>query len=114
VIAVLALALAPGAFAASEVGDAGELRATANDMGAGAVTTIQGSFTDAADADLYRVCLSDGASFSASTLGATTLDTQLFLFDSQGYGIYANDDAAGSRGSLLPAQHRFSPRAGGE
>jgi hypothetical protein len=113
-IAVLALALAPGAFAASEVGDAGELRATANDMGLGAVTQIQGSFTDGADADVYRLCLSDGASFSASTLGATTLDTQLFLFDSQGYGIYANDDSAGSRGSLLPARHRFSPRAGGE
>jgi len=111
---VLALALAPGAFAASEVGDAGELRATANDMGGGQVMELQGSFYDSADADLYRLCLSDGASFSASTLGATTVDTQLFLFDSQGYGVYANDDAAGSRGSLLPAQHRFSPRAGGE
>jgi hypothetical protein len=114
VIAVLALALAPGALAASEVGDAGELRLTANDMGSGPVAQIQGSFTDGADADLYRVCLTDGSSFSASTLGATTLDTQLFLFNSQGYGIYANDDSAGSRGSLLPARHRFSPRAGGE
>jgi len=112
-IAALALALAPGALATSERGDAGQLRATANDMGAGPVSEIQGSFTDGADADVYRVCLSDGASFSASTLGAT-LDTQLFLFDSQGYGIYANDDSAGSRGSLLPARHRFSPRAGGE
>ena len=114
VIAVLALALAPGALAASEVGDAGDLRATANDLGSGAVTQIQGTFTDGADADLYRVCLTDGSSFSASTLGATPLDTQLFLFNSQGYGIYANDDSAGSRGSLLPARHRFSPRAGGE
>jgi Bacterial Ig-like domain (group 3) len=113
VIAVLALALAPGAFAASEVGDAGELRSTANDMGAGPMA-IQGSFSDSSDADVYRLCLSDGASFSASTLGATTVDTQLFLFDSQGYGVYANDDSAGSRGSLLPAHHRFSPRAGGE
>ena len=113
-IAVLALALAPGAFAASEVGDAGELRATANDMGAGPVTQIEGTFTDGADADVYRLCLTDGDSFSASTLGATVLDTQLFLFNSQGYGIYANDDSAGSRGSLLPARHRFSPRAGGE
>ena len=30
-----------------EVGDAGDLRATANDMGAGAVTQIKGTFTDA-------------------------------------------------------------------
>jgi hypothetical protein len=114
VIAVLALALAPGALAASELGDAGELRATANDMGAGPLTQIQGTFTTGADADVYRICLSDGASFSASTLGATALDTQLFLFDSQGHGIYATDDSAGSRGSLLPARHRFSARAGGE
>jgi hypothetical protein len=114
VIVVLALALAPGAFAASEVGDAGELRSTAGDMGRAQVMDIQGSFWDSSDVDLYRVCLSDGASFSASTLGATTVDTQMFLFDSQGYGVYANDDAAGSRGSLLPAHHRFSPRAGGE
>jgi hypothetical protein len=114
VIVVLGLALAPGAFAASEVGDAGDLRSTANDMGTGPVTQIQGTFTDGADSDLYRICLTDGSSFSASTLGGTLLDTQLFLFNSQGYGIYANDDSAGSRGSLLPARHRFSPRAGGE
>ncbi len=117
VTAVLALALAPGAFAANEVGDAGDLRVTANDMGGSAVTEINGSFTDATDADVYRLCLTDGASFSASSVGGntpTTLDTQMFLFDSQGYGVYANDDWNGSRGSMLPAQHRFSPRAGGE
>jgi hypothetical protein len=114
VIVVLALALVPGAFAASEIGDAGDLPATANDMGLGPVTTIDGTFPDASDADVYRICLSDGTSFSASTVGATTLDTQLFLFDSQGYGIYTNDDILPSHGSLLPAQHRFSPRAGGE
>ncbi len=113
VIAALALALAPGALAANEAGDAGDLRVTANDMGGSAVTQINGTFTDAMDADLYRVCLSDGGSFSASTVGATTLDTQMFLFDGQGYGVYANDDWGSSRGSLLPAHHRFSPRSGG-
>jgi hypothetical protein len=118
VIAILSLAIAPGAFAADEIGDAGDLRVTANDMGDSAVTQIDGSFTGAMDSDVYRICLSDGASFSASSVGQTSppnLDTQLFLFDSQGYGIYANDDAAGGvRGSTLPARHRFSPSAGGE
>jgi hypothetical protein len=113
-LAVLALAGAPGAFAATEQGNAGDLPATSQDLGAGPVTTIWGSFSDAADADMYRFCLSDGDSFSATTVGATTLDTQMFLFNSQGYGIYANDDASGSRGSLLPAHHRFSPSVGGE
>jgi hypothetical protein len=96
------------------VGDAGDLPAISQDLGAGAVTTIWGTFSDAADADVYRFCLSDGGSFSATTVGATTLDTQMFLLNSQGYGIYANDDASGSRGSLLPAHHRFSPSVGGE
>jgi Bacterial pre-peptidase C-terminal domain len=90
---------------------------TANDMGDTAVTRIVGSFTGASDADLYRICLSTGASFSASTVGGTlpaSLDTQLFLFDANGYGIYANDDwPFSSHGSVLPANHRFSPRTDG-
>lgn len=114
---MLILALAPGAFAANEVGDAGDLRVTANDMGDTAVTRINGSFTGATDSDLYRICLSNGSSFSASTIGGTlpaSLDTQLFLFDAQGYGVYANDDWTGANhGSMLPANHRFSPSTGG-
>ena len=47
------------------------------------------------------------------TVGLTALDTQLFLFDADGYGVYANDDWV-TRGSNLPANHRFSPRTGGE
>ena len=74
------------------------------------------------DADLYRICLSDGASFSASTVGAhvpANLDTQLFLFDAQGYGIYANDDcvrrasrlhAAGAPPVLAAHGRRVLPR----
>ena len=110
----IALAVAPGAFAASEQGDAGDLRATAQDLGDGAPTRIWGSFTDAEDADVYRVCLANGASFSASTVGTTTLDTQMFLFDRDGFGVYANDDWDEARGSRLPANHRFSPTQGGE
>src|SRR3712207_4984412 len=79
-IAALTLALAPGAFAATEQGDAGDLRASSQDLGDAAVTTIWGGFSSGADVDLYRVCLSNGSSFSASTVGGTTLDSQLFLF----------------------------------
>jgi hypothetical protein len=120
--AVLALALAPvahGSHSASEQGDAGDLRSTAQDLGDAAVTGISGSFTSAADADMYRICLTDGASFSATTVGqAPGMDTQLFLLDSDGLGVYANDDAPGQppghRGSRLPSNHRFSPSGGGE
>ncbi|MEA2365316.1 MAG: hypothetical protein QOI32_828 [Thermoleophilaceae bacterium] len=114
IAAVFALAAAPGAFAASESADAGELPSSAQDLGDGPVTQVFGSFSSASDSDVYRICLTDGATFSASTVGATTLDSQMFLFDSQGFGVYSNDDANGSRGSLLPAHHRFSPATGGE
>lgn len=113
-VAIL-LALAPSAFAASEEGDAGDLPSTAQNLGSGAVGAIFGSFTSGGDVDVYRVCLSDGPSFFASTVGATTLDTQLFLFDSQGRGVYSNDDAmVGVHGSRLPSGHRFSPARPGE
>jgi len=110
----VSLGLAPSAFAVSENGDAGDLPSTSQDLGSGAVTSILGSFTGGGDVDMYRVCLTDGASFSATTVGATTLDTQLFLLDANGLGVYSNDDAAiGVRGSRLPSNHRFSPPAPG-
>ena len=115
VAVAVSLGLAPSAFAVSESGDAGDLPSTAQDLGSGAVASIFGSFTGGADVDVYRVCLTDGASFSATTVGTTTLDTQLFLLDENGHGVYSNDDAAiGIRGSRLPSAHRFSPAGPGE
>jgi hypothetical protein len=114
-VVAVSLGLAPSAFAVSENGDAGDLPSTAQDLGSGAVSSIFGSFSGGGDVDVYRVCLTDGASFSASTVAFTTLDTQIFLFDANGRGVYSNDDAGiGIRGSLLPSQHRFSPSAPGE
>jgi hypothetical protein len=113
-IAAAFLGFAPSAFATLETGDAGSLPASAQNLGAGPVTQILGSFSGGGDVDVYRMCLSDGASFSASTVGGTLRDTQLFLFNSQGRGIYSNDDAElGVHASRLPAQHRFSPTGPG-
>ena len=112
----VSLGLAPSAFAVSENGDAGDLPSTSQDLGSGAVTSILGSFTSGGDVDMYRVCLTDGASFSASAtnVGSPPLDTQMFLMDGNGLGVYSNDDAAiGVRGSRLPSNHRFSPTAPG-
>ena len=103
----VSLGLAPSAFAVSENGDAGDLPSTSQDLGSGAVTSILGSFTGGGDVDMYRVCLTDGASFSASAtnVGSPPLDTQIFLMDGNGLGVYSNDDAAiGVRGSRLPEQ----------
>ena len=87
---------------------------SAQNLGSEPVTQIFGSFSGGADVDVYRMCLSDGRSFSASTVGGTQRDTQLFLFNSQGRGVYSNDDAdIGIHASRLPAQHRFSPATPG-
>lgn len=114
-IAALALALSHGqvALAATEQGDAGELLATAQDLTAEAVTSVSGSFASRSDVDVYEVCLTGGGSFSASTVGGSGLDTQLFLFNEHGRGVYGNDDTNGVRQSRLPARHALTPNARG-
>jgi hypothetical protein len=109
------LSLAPAANAADEVGDAGDLPATAQDLTGAAVESINGTFSEGTDIDMYRVCLDGGGSFSASTVGGTAVDTQLFLFDSSGRGVYSNDDESeGVVQSLLPSGHALTPSAQGE
>ena len=110
-LAVLSLlALAPAASAADEQGDAGDLPATAQDLSGAAVETISGTVAGSSDIDMYRVCVDGGRSFSASSVGGTEVDTQLFLFDSAGRGVYANDDEReGVLQSLLPAGHEQTP-----
>jgi hypothetical protein len=115
-LAILSLlSLAPVAGAADEQGDAGDLPATAQDLTGAGVDTINGTIADATDIDMFRVCVDGGATFSASSVGGTAVDTQLFLFDSSGRGVYANDDERdGVIQSLLPAGHPLTPRTPGE
>ncbi len=71
---------------------AGDLPATAAvPVGTGALDSISGVFTNN-DVDMYRINICDAANFSATTFGATTVDTQLFLFNVDGTGVVMNDD----------------------
>lgn len=89
--------------------------------------SISGSLTG--DADLFQIYLTGGQTFSATTLNADTLielpvdallgnptdilqDPQLFLFDSSGKGVYANNDFFGSPQATLPSGG-FSPKDSG-
>lgn len=113
-ITTLALLIfVPAASAATEFDDAGDLPATAQDLSGETVEQIVGNFLDGEDVDMYRLCLEGGGTFSASTIGGTPVDTQLYLFDSNGRGVYGNDDSAGKQ-SLLPAGHVLTPSARGE
>ncbi len=101
----------------TEVGDAGDLPATAQvPFGVGALTSIRGFIgndrpNSLLDADMYRIHIPVPGAFSATTFGTggTLVDTQLFLFDAAGFGVYANDDVPGSPRSRLPAGHPLGP-----
>lgn len=47
---------------------------------------------DADDVDMYVICITDPSQFSASTVGTTAWDTQLWLFKCNGLGVVHNDD----------------------
>ncbi|MBI3782567.1 MAG: hypothetical protein HY270_04115, partial [Deltaproteobacteria bacterium] len=99
----------------AETGDAGDLLASAQaTMGCGSLTSIAGT-KEASGADLFQISITDPAAFSASTAGmATNSDTQLFLFDTTGLGIYANDDISSSNNrSTLPTTRPPGPTVAG-
>lgn len=108
-IAASAFLLAAGPSMAAvihEFGDAGQSVDTAQ-VTAGntlSITDIFGALPSGNDADLYIINVVDAAAFSATTVGGTSLDTQLFLFSATGAPIFANDDDPGglSLGSSLP------------
>jgi hypothetical protein len=122
-LSVLIAGLAGQSQAATlgEVEDAGEILTTAQTIPSGSqlLESISGRlstgvFSGMEDAaDLFKVFL-NGDPFSATTVGGADFDTQLFLFDEQGMGIYANDDASDdTRQSTLPFNSTFTPRQPG-
>jgi hypothetical protein len=108
-LATAALTAPVSAQTWAEVGDAGDLPATAQaPSGSPGLTAITGTISSGSDADLFQIFLLGGP-FSATTVGTpgTLGDTQLFLFDSAGMGLLGNDDAVGLRSTIssgsLPA-----------
>ncbi len=114
---------AASSFAANiyvESTDAGQTPGTAQAVntlpGGTALDAIRGSLTGGAD--LFQIYLTGGQSFSATTtassLAYNAFDTELFLFNSAGLGVYANDDSSDSPPqSTLPAGNAFTPSASG-
>jgi hypothetical protein len=96
----------------NENGDAGSLLSTAQAI-PGPVDEISGSLATLDQEDLYRVCLAGGQTFSATTVGSEIADTQLFLFDSTGHGVFGNDDNATSLQSTMPAGISLAPTQSG-
>lgn len=116
--ATAAIVVAGPAFAGTwtEASDAGQTLATAQvTLGAEpSLSSIAGSLRSFTDADLFLIRVVDPGAFSATTVGGSAMDTQLFLFTLSGAPVYMNDDASGiSIQSTLPASHALGPVAAG-
>ncbi len=115
----------------TESNDAGESLATATSIITDQMMPLESiSGTLSGDADLFKIFLAGGQTFSATTISrrtmdiptdqaiglpiAVVIDPKIFLFDEQGNGVYANDDLFGSAQSTLPSGFGgFSPEASG-
>ncbi len=105
-----------------EQGDAGSLLNSAQSiLGVGNVETIEGKISARSDVDLYKIYISDPSAFSAvvsgggDVAGDTDWDSKLWLFDENGLGIYANDDAVNRNeaDAGLPSSHALGPQVAG-
>jgi hypothetical protein len=93
---------------------AGPLLTSAENLSGTPVTEIQGSLSeDLTDVSLFEIDVVDPSQFSAMTVSAGPFgipDTELFLFDSTGLGVYFNDDISGSDTlSCLPSADLANP-----
>jgi hypothetical protein len=93
---------------------AGPLLPSAEDLTGTYVTEIQGSLTtDPTSVSLFEINILSPLDFSAMTVDAGPFgipDTELFLFDSTGAGVYYNDDISDSDTlSCLPSSDAANP-----
>jgi hypothetical protein len=97
-------------------GDTGDTLAGAQTVNRPTPHAIQitGSMGAANDADIYLIHICEPANFIATTAGGTTIDTQLFLFDTTGHGVVHDDDdwVTGTLQSRITSQFVSSHPAG--
>jgi hypothetical protein len=85
-------------------------------MGLGSLGSILGTIDRPTDVDMYLIYIDGGGTFSATTVGTggSLADTALYLFDENGRGVYANDDADNAtKRSTLPAGGSLTPVTAG-
>ncbi len=109
-LSLLVLAAGARADSLAESGDAGSSLATSEAVGAG-IDSITGSLSVLGDVDMYELNL-DAGFFFASTVGGSSVDTQLYLFDSAGYGVVGNDDYDPSNSGGLQSRIEATLTAG--
>ena len=76
--------------------DAGSLPDSSQRVSIERPAAIEGRLAFEGDVDLFALDVCDDGPVEISTVGRTTVDTQLFLFDASGAGVSMNDDDPGS------------------
>ncbi|HVL37836.1 MAG TPA: DVUA0089 family protein [Fimbriimonadaceae bacterium] len=103
--ALLTCATSSWAISWLEAGDAGDTLIAAQHVTDPGVTAILGSLNDNQDADIYRIYVSNGASFRAETLQdfpTLMADPTLYLFRADGTAaLFATDGGVGAQALLL-------------
>ena len=95
----------------TELGDAEMLPGSAQEViGVGPLDSISGSFVENDVVDMYKIYIENSNVFYADviqTAGPSPWSHQLFLFDSNGVGIFGNDNTTG--GAYLPSFSSLGP-----
>ena len=108
---VLGFASTASALPWTELGDAGMLPGSAQEViGVGPLDSISGSFVQNYVVDMYKIYIGVSNVFYADviqTAGPRPWSHQLFLFDSNGVGIFGNDNTTG--GAYLPSFSSLGP-----
>jgi len=111
VTAVLSLGLSFGSTVVAS--GAGPLPGSAEDLSSQYPTAITGSLAFPNGVSMFEIRILNYLDFSAVTVpvGAYAVpDTELFLFNSSGYGVYGNDDISGGNTlSCLPSATGSNP-----
>ncbi len=98
-------------------GDAGDLVSSAQGITvSGNLTTITGNLSNG-DIDMYRIIITTGSAFSATTVGQADMDSMLGLLTETGMAVYFNDDdgsCSPCTESTLPAGDANSPSTDGD
>jgi filamentous hemagglutinin family protein len=100
----------------TEVGDAGQLLGTAQPINQATDGTpfnaISGSLDNPNDVDLYQLYLKQGVPFSARMVNGYRVDSQLFLFDGNGLGLFNGGSSIPSY-RIIPFYEPFIPATSG-
>lgn len=91
-----------------ETGDTGSIPATAQvitGQPGQPITAITGTLSDSSDVDMYAILLQGGQIFAVDVDSGSVEDPMIFLFSSDGLGLFGRDNSNTSNFPIIPADY---------